>query len=58
MELCETTAKEVQAVSNQLTRHEERIKVLERGGRWLLGVAGTVVAAGIVALLTWLMQRP
>lgn len=57
MELCEITAKEVQAMSNQVARHEERIKALERGGRWLLGVAGTVVAAGLIALFAWFMEH-
>lgn len=57
MELGESTAKEVQNLAQVLGRMDERMKALERGGRWFLGIAGTVVAAGLVALLAWFMEH-
>lgn len=58
MEVAEGAAKAAQACTIEVRTMDERIKVLERGGRWVLGVAGTIVAAGIVALATWLLERP
>lgn len=58
MDLAEGAAKAAHACTIEVRTMDERIKVLERGGRWLLGVAGTVAAAGIIALATWLIERP
>lgn len=58
MELAEGAARVAQAQAQELVRIDERLKSVERWGRWFLGVAGTVVAAGIVALLSWFFERP
>lgn len=53
MELCESTAKETQALGQQSARHDEQLKAIRRTLAYVISGGGAVA----VAIIGWLLTK-